>query len=156
VFSLHLFLCFCASRFLSFAFSLLDICTFSMGIQFQKRTVTIMSFVCSPVCVPAHRSPRSRARGGPSFPRCLRTLSGRPGVCSPKRYDNPAAQCVRVKKQTKKLLERKEIIGFNVLSRMSFIPFSPYNLLNVKCKRVQRQLFLWLLEATEDELFRNE
>lgn len=40
------------------------------------------------------RSPRSPGRGGLLFPPCLRMLSGRPGVCLPKRYYNPAVSCV--------------------------------------------------------------
>lgn len=42
----------------------------------------------------ACRSPTSPGRGGLLFSRCLRTLSGRPGVCLPKRYHNPAVPCV--------------------------------------------------------------
>lgn len=50
--------------------------------------------VCLPTC--ERRSPRLPGRGGRLFSRCLRTLSGRPGVSLLKRYYSQPSVCVFV------------------------------------------------------------
>lgn len=83
----HLFLCISDFCFLSFTFFLFVIsCCASIWWEYNKLplpTFHVYMFVFG-LCV--CRSPRSLGRGGLLPPLSLRTLSGRPGVCLPKRY----------------------------------------------------------------------